>query len=52
MPNLIATAVVTRDDALAINFDLENHFFKTMKRRLFPNMKSAEHWIVEKINTA
>ena len=51
-PNLVATAVVTWDSALSINFELENHFFKKINRRLFPDIKTAESWIQAEVNAA
>ena len=52
LPNLVATAVVTWDSALSINFELENHFFKKINRRLFPDIKTAESWIQAEVNAA
>lgn len=52
LPNLVATAVVTWDSALSINFELENHFFKKINRRLFPDIKTAETWIQAEVNAA
>ena len=49
IPNLVATAVVSEDLTKTINFDLENHFFKQINRRLFSTLEEAEAWINEKV---
>ncbi|PWI29691.1 hypothetical protein DI383_10755 [Flavobacteriaceae bacterium LYZ1037] len=50
-PNLVVTAVVSEDFTQTVNFDLENHFFKQINRRLFSNLEEAEKWVNEKIET-
>ncbi|MCX7549808.1 hypothetical protein [Xanthomarina sp. F2636L] len=49
VPNLIATAIVSKDLTKTINFDLENHFFKHINRRIFSTLEDAEKWIVKKV---
>lgn len=52
LPNLVATAVVNWNTVVGINFELENHFFKKINRRLFPDIKTAETWIQERVHAA
>ncbi|MGY0392592.1 hypothetical protein ACW5R3_08570 [Bizionia sp. KMM 8389] len=52
LKNLVATAVVTWDSSLSINFELENYFFKKINRQLFPDLKTAEKWLLLKVEAA
>ncbi len=52
LPNLVATAVVVWNTALSVNFELENHFFKKINRQLFPDLKTAETWILQKVEAS
>ena len=51
VPNLVVTAVVSEDFTQTVNFELENHFFKQINRRLFSTIEEAEKWIDKKIET-
>jgi len=49
LPNLTHTAVVNASSPSAKNFDLENHFFKSIDRCLFVSIEDAQSWILNVI---
>lgn len=46
LKNLVCTAVVNYNLSSVVNFDLENHFFKAINRKLFPSLEEAEKWVL------
>ncbi|WP_417291134.1 hypothetical protein [Corallibacter sp.] len=46
LKNLVCTAVVSYNLPSVVNFDLENHFFKAINRKLFSSIEEAEKWVL------